>query len=252
MQRYFVNERPADGQPVKITGEDFHHLSRVMRMEIGSHVYVVFPDGEAATAEIEEFTNDYALASVVEWIHDKKELPVDVAIGSGLPKGDKLELVIQKGTELGASLFIPFHADRSIVKWDEKKAEKKKERWAKIAKEAAEQSHRNRIPDVSKPVNLEEMIEIGKGYSHKLFAYEEEAKQGEKKAFYQALTEVQPGEKLLIIFGPEGGLSAKEAEQLKSSGFIPCGLGPRILRTETAPLYVLSAISYHFELMRGQ
>ncbi|WP_203361702.1 16S rRNA (uracil(1498)-N(3))-methyltransferase [Bacillus sp. REN10] len=250
MQRYFVNEQLEDGKSIKIEGEDFHHLSRVMRMEVGDHVYAVFPNGETAEVEIEHLSNDYALAFLVEWIHDKKELPVDIAIASGLPKGDKFELVIQKGTELGANLFVPFHADRSIVKWDEKKGEKKTERWSKIAKEAAEQSHRNRVPKVMKPVNIDQLIEIGKDYPFKLYAYEEEAKQGEKQAFHQVLADMHLGDRLFIVFGPEGGISEKEAEKLRSHGYIPCGLGPRILRTETAPLYALSAISYHFELMR--
>ncbi|KAB7708724.1 16S rRNA (uracil(1498)-N(3))-methyltransferase [Bacillus aerolatus] len=250
MQRYFLNEKPDNGGKVTITGEDFHHLSRVMRLKAGDCVYAVFPDGESAVVEIEEISDDCALAFIVKWMHDEKELPVAVAIASGLPKGDKFELVIQKGTELGASRFIPFHADRSIVKWDEKKAAKKTERWSKIAKEAAEQSHRNRVPDVSIPVDFQQLIQIGQEYPFKLYAYEEESKQGEKAAFHHLLSEMKQGDALLIVFGPEGGISEKEAEQLRSSGFIACGLGPRILRTETAPLYALSAISYHFELMR--
>ncbi|TDW05032.1 16S rRNA (uracil1498-N3)-methyltransferase [Bacillus badius] len=250
VQRYFLNDKPDNDDRVTITGEDFYHLARVMRAKEGDRIAVVFPDGRSAEAEIKEVSADCALAFIVEWLHDEKELPVAVTIASGLPKGDKLELVIQKGTELGASKFVPFHADRSIVKWDEKKAAKKTERWAKIAKEAAEQSQRNRVPEVNVPVNFQELIRIGEQYPFKLYAFEEESKKGEKTAFHHLLSEMKPGDELLIVFGPEGGISEKEAEKLKSSGFVPCGLGPRILRTETAPLYALSAISYHFELMR--
>lgn len=250
VQRYFINDKPEENEKVAIAGEDFHHLSRVMRAKAGDRLCVVFSDGESAEVELEEISADHALAFIVKWLHDEKELPVAVTIASGLPKGDKLELVIQKGTELGASKFIPFHADRSIVKWDEKKAAKKTERWSKIAKEAAEQSHRNRVPDVHVPVDFQHLIQIGQEYPFKLYAFEEESKQGEKTAFHQLLTNMQQGDEMLIVFGPEGGISKKEAEELKRNGFIPCGLGPRILRTETAPLYALSAVSYHFELMR--
>ncbi|MEK4028759.1 MULTISPECIES: 16S rRNA (uracil(1498)-N(3))-methyltransferase [Bacillaceae] len=250
MQRYFLNDKPGNDKRVTIEGEDFYHLARVMRAKEGDCVSVVFPDGESAVVELEELSTDRALAFVVKWLHDEKELPVAITIASGLPKGDKLELVIQKGTELGASRFVPFHADRSIVKWDEKKAAKKTERWAKIAKEAAEQSQRNRVPEVNVPVDFQQLIRIGQEYSFKLYAFEEESKKGEKTAFHHLLSNMQQGDELLIVFGPEGGISEQEAEELKSNGFIPCGLGPRILRTETAPLYALSAISYHFELMR--
>ncbi|MFK2824416.1 16S rRNA (uracil(1498)-N(3))-methyltransferase [Bacillus sp. B190/17] len=250
MQRYFLKDQPKEDGKVTITGEDFHHLARVMRLKEGDRVYAVFPDGQSAEVEIEEISADCALAFIVKWMHDEKELPVAVTIASGLPKGDKFELVIQKGTELGASRFIPFHADRSIVKWDEKKSSKKTERWSKIAKEAAEQSHRNYMPDVRVPVSFQQLIQIGQDYPFKLYAFEEASKQGEKTALHHLLNQMKQGDELLIVFGPEGGISDKEAEQLRENGFIPCSLGPRILRTETAPLYALAAISYHFELMR--
>ncbi|KKB36419.1 16S rRNA (uracil(1498)-N(3))-methyltransferase [Bacillus thermotolerans] len=250
MQRYFLQQHPGSEGTVRIEGEDFHHLAHVMRLKEGDRVYAVFPDHISAEVEIEEIAKDYALAFVAEWVHDEKELPIAVTIASGLPKGDKFELIVQKGTELGASRFVPFHADRSIVKWDEKKAAKKAERWRKIAKEAAEQSHRTLVPEVDQPVSLQQLIEMSQAYRFKLYAFEEESKQGEKTAFHRMLSDMKQNDKLFIVFGPEGGITEKEAKKLSEEGFIPCGLGPRILRAETAPLYALSAISYHFELMR--
>lgn len=173
-----------------------------------------------------------------------------MTIASGLPKGDKLELIIQKGTELGAFSFLPFSAKRSIVKWDEKKAVKKVERWQKIAKEAAEQSHRRFIPNVHNPVNLSVLINLSQEFTYKLIAYEEVAKQGEGSVLAETLLQMKPGESLLVVFGPEGGLAVDEIEVLINNGFRACALGPRILRTETAPLYLLSALSYQFELLR--
>ncbi|WP_409251419.1 16S rRNA (uracil(1498)-N(3))-methyltransferase [Bacillus sp. SCS-153A] len=250
MQRYFIDQQFQEGVPVIIDGENFHHMVRVMRMTKGSLFYVVFPNAASAKAEIETISSDCLEARIVQWETDEKEMPVRITIASGLPKGDKLELIIQKGTELGAEGFVPFTADRSIVKWDEKKAKKKVERWEKIAKEAAEQSHRQHVPYVKSPVSLKELLTFATDYDHKIIAYEEDAKTGEQSNLAGILKGAKPGKRLLAVFGPEGGLTEKEVTVLKDHGFVSCGLGPRIMRAETAPLYVLSAASYQFELMR--
>jgi 16S rRNA (uracil1498-N3)-methyltransferase len=249
MQRYFASYSTEENC-FSITGEDCRHISRVMRMKENDQIICVSEEKHAALCEITKITDDEIIAGVIQWKNDSVELPIDVTIVSGLPKGDKLEWIIQKGTELGAVRFLPFTAARSIVKWDEKKAEKKVERWQKIAKEAAEQSHRNTIPEVMRPRNLQSLIEIGKEYNMKLIAFEEEAKVGEDQVLARTLKELNQGDSLLVVFGPEGGLTDEEVKLLEDNGFIACGLGPRILRTETAPLYLLSAVSYHFELMR--
>ncbi|MBW3113056.1 16S rRNA (uracil(1498)-N(3))-methyltransferase [Bacillus sp. MCCB 382] len=248
MQRYFINSLYRENDPIIITGDDYHHMVRVMRMKEEDEVFVVFKDQASAITRIETISSDAVELSIVQWETSTKELPIKVTIASGLPKGDKLELIFQKGTELGATRFIPFNADRSIVKWDDKKAKKKTERWEKIVKEAAEQSHRLLVPEVSAPVSLKQLIQ--EPFEYKLVAYEEDARAGEKGNLSKVLTSIEPGQSILVVFGPEGGLSEKEIELLRSEGFLTCGLGPRILRTETAPLYVLSAISYQLELMR--
>lgn len=120
VQRYFVPMESFTESSVTITGDDFHHIVRVMRMEAGDTVIVVQPGGQAAIAEIKTITDDAVLADVIEWTQEEKELPVRLSIASGLPKGDKLEYIVQKGTELGAFSFFPFQAARSVVKWDEK------------------------------------------------------------------------------------------------------------------------------------
>ncbi|MBN8191015.1 16S rRNA (uracil(1498)-N(3))-methyltransferase [Bacillus sp. NTK074B] len=248
MQRYFINSVYRDNDPIFITGDDYHHMVRVMRMKEEDEVFVVFKDQASAITRIATISSDAVELSVVQWETSTRELPIKVTIASGLPKGDKLELIFQKGTELGATRFIPFNADRSIVKWDDKKAKKKTERWEKIVKEAAEQSHRLLVPEVSAPVSLNRLIQ--EPFDYKLVAYEEDARAGEKGNLSKVLSSIGPRQSILVIFGPEGGLSEKEIELLRSEGFLTCGLGPRILRTETAPLYVLSAISYQLELMR--
>lgn len=247
MQRYFV-ENFRDNR-FYISQEDRHHILKVMRLKEGDDIICVH-DGKSALCSIAEITDDWIVAEVVKWDNDSVELPVQVAIASGLPKGDKLELVIQKGTELGASRFIPFTASRSVVKWDEKKAAKKVERWNKIAKEAAEQSHRQFLPAVDHPKSFKSLIEEGKDFNYKLIAFEEDAKAGESSVLHKTLSEMKKGQSLLFVFGPEGGLTIDEVALLKEHGFLSCGLGPRILRTETAPLYALSVLSYQTELMR--
>lgn len=247
MQRYFADEKD---NRFYFTEEDRHHILRVMRMRIGDEIICVNKSGKSAVCSIAEITDEQVVADVVQWNEGDPELPIRITIGSGLPKGDKLELIIQKGTELGAFQFIPFTAARSVVKWDEKKSLKKVDRWNKIAKEAAEQSHRSKVPEVLSPMSLKELIQYSKDYDYVLIAFEEEARTGESKILSQTLKQMQRDQSLLIVFGPEGGFSNEEVAQLKNEGFQACGLGPRILRTETAPLYVLSAVSYHFELLR--
>lgn len=248
MQRYFVNKSAINNRFV-IEGEDFHHIKKVMRMGIGDRIICVDPIGKTAICKIAEITDEHTAAEVVEWKEEISELPIRVTIASGLPKGDKLEWIIQKGTELGAYEFMPFTAARSVVKWDDKKAAKKLERWQKIAKEAAEQSHRSLCPDVLSPVDFKVLLQASKNYDYKLAAYEEESRSGELSRFSATLKRMKKGESLLLLFGPEGGLAESEIQQLMENQFDVCGLGPRILRTETAPLYTLAAISYHFELM---
>ncbi|MFS0780858.1 16S rRNA (uracil(1498)-N(3))-methyltransferase [Bacillus sp. 1P06AnD] len=249
MQRYFVPANQLSGQTVSIMGDDRHHIANVLRMTVNEQVLCTFDDERTALVEIEEITNEAIQGKVIKWIDEQKELPVHVTIVSGLPKGDKLEYIVQKGTELGARSFIPFITDRSIVKWDHKKAQKKTERLQKIAKEAAEQSHRTHVPSVEAPMALPQLLDAAADFDFLLVAYEEEAKQGEKSALHKSFEMMKPGASVIVVFGPEGGLTEKEVAALKNAGFTACGLGPRILRTETAPLYVLSAVSYHLELM---
>lgn len=249
MQRYFVKQRANDGRFL-INDEDRHHIVKVMRMQIGDKIICVDLDGKQAVCSLAEITDTSVVADVVQWIDGVSELPITITIASGLPKGDKLEWIIQKGTELGAHQFLPFSAARSVVKWDEKKAAKKVDRWQKIAKEAAEQSHRAILPDVMSAISFKDLLLKSNDFHYKLVAFEEESRNGETSIFADTLKKINKGDTLLIVFGPEGGLTDEEVRQLKDNEFAVCGLGPRILRTETAPLYALSAISYHFELMR--
>lgn len=249
MQRYFIDQVMEKDIPVQVSGADFHHMVRVMRMKAGDQVWLVDLNEKVAQAVIQEVLEDKVILAVSSFQEKTSEMPVEITVASGLPKGDKLDLVVQKGTELGATEFLLFQAERSVSKWDAKKVHKKIERLERIAKEAAEQSHRGRIPFLRYYSSLKALLESeGQSYDFVVCAYEESAKQGECSSLAQVFKDMPSGSRLLVIFGPEGGVSGQEVAELKGLEAIFAGLGPRILRTETAPLYLLSAASFYFEL----
>ncbi|MFC7748055.1 16S rRNA (uracil(1498)-N(3))-methyltransferase [Lentibacillus kimchii] len=247
MQRYFVPAENWNDNEIVITGDDAHHIIRVMRSKTGETIICSHPNGQAATSTITSITNNVVHAVVKEWLEGSAESPVEVTIAQGLPKNDKMETVLQKGTELGAASFIPVRSERTVVVWDDKKMDKKMRRFNKIVKEASEQSQRNKMPSIQPISDLKKLAEVNAGYHLKLFAYEEEAKKETQQLFSSYIKNVRPGERVLIVIGPEGGFSEKEADLLKQNAFYPVRLGPRILRTETAALYALASISYQFE-----
>ncbi|MFJ7735331.1 16S rRNA (uracil(1498)-N(3))-methyltransferase [Lysinibacillus sp. NPDC097287] len=245
MQRYFIETAIEEA---RITGEDARHIARVMRMKEGEEIVVV-AQNTAHICKITAFDGDDVLVQATESTIPSPELPINVTVACGLPKGDKLELITQKATELGMFALLPFEAERSIVKWDAKKGAKKQERLQKIAKEAAEQSHRTHIPEIYEPVSFKRLVQLLENYDAVFIADEEDAKAEKRTRFAEKLKNVydKKSKSVLIIFGPEGGISRKEADTFIQAGAQTMSLGPRILRAETAPLYALSAISYEFE-----
>lgn len=253
MQRYMISDSLLgfSTKNIRLENDFYHHMKNVMRFKPGIKLYITDPEGISCIAEIKGYTEN---AVELAWVADEeqdRELPVQITIASGLSKGDKLDWIIQKSTELGAGRIIPFDSQYTIVKWDAAKKKKKQQRFQRIATEAAEQSHRQNIPEITDTMDLQQLITFAEHISYKLVAYEEEAKSGEEGIFAQTLSRMKPGDHLLIVFGPEGGLHPDEVAAFRESGFLCCGLGPRIMRTETAPLYALAAVSYHFELMNG-
>ena len=245
MQRYFIDGKVPENRKVAITGDDAKHIAKVMRQGAGDQVIVVLEEKSfLATIQSAEFDIELQLD---EEVKADVEMPKKVTIACGLPKGDKLDLIVQKSTELGMHAMIPFEAERSIVKWDAGKGEKKRVRLQKIAKEAAEQSHRVKIPEIHTIHTFKQLIESAKSYEAVIVAYEEEARDSNGKRFAEILKSMYDKDSMLIIFGPEGGISESEVAKLKEAGALFTALGPRILRTETAPLYALSAMSYEFE-----
>ncbi|MEJ7540630.1 16S rRNA (uracil(1498)-N(3))-methyltransferase [Staphylococcus intermedius] len=249
MQRYFLNENADTAQRFFITdSNDIHHIKSVMRQAVGDELIINFLDEQTYRCKIIAIEAQQITIETVERLELQTELPVKITICSGLIKGDKYEWLLQKATELGATSFITTQMDRSVVKLNQQKASKKVERWQKIVKEAAEQSYRQVIPQVKFVSNLQEIYDMIGQYDCVLMAYEAAAKENERAMFKQQLRQLNHGAQVLLLFGPEGGFSDDEIalfENVANS----VGLGPRILRAETAPLYALSAISYEIELM---
>ena len=245
MQQYFIKGNPQS--PLVVTDKDTaKHMFSVMRLKEGDQVTLVFDDGVKRLARV--LDSSQQSLEILEELADNTELPVQVTIASGFPKGDKLEFITQKATELGASAIWGFPADWSVAKWDGKKLPKKSEKLEKIAQGAAEQSKRNRIPEVELFDKKADFLAQLAQFDSVIVAYEESAKEGESAALIRALSGLAAGAKILFIFGPEGGLSPDEIAAFGQAGAVSSGLGPRILRAETAPLYALTAVSVMLEL----
>ncbi|ANU23526.1 16S rRNA (uracil(1498)-N(3))-methyltransferase [Planococcus donghaensis] len=245
MQRYFIEGKMPGNQIVTITGDDAKHIAKVMRQTVGDKLIAVIEE-QAFQAKIVSTEVDVEI-KIGNKIESQVELPKQITIACGLPKGDKLDLITQKATELGMYALIPFSAERSIVKWDNAKSDKKVGRLQKIAKEAAEQSHRTHIPEIQNIHSFKQLLSKAESYDAVIVAYEEEARQGDRTRFAEIVKSLYDKDSVLFVFGPEGGISDAEVQSLKDFGAIFTSLGPRILRTETAPLYALSAISCEFE-----
>lgn len=246
MQRYFLENHIDANGLASIQGEDRKHIVQVMRMTEGERLIIV-SEGIATYAIIEDISTEAVTVKKVGEPLPSNEMPLDVTIVCGLAKGDKHELIVQKATELGVKEVVLFKADRSIVKWDDKKGFKKVERLEKIAKLAAEQCHRTVVPKIHAAQTIKQILALASEYDVCFIADEEDAKSDKPHRIAQALKNLHHGQKVLAVFGPEGGLSREEAQIFLEAGFSSIALGPRILRTETAPLYFLSALSYEFE-----
>lgn len=249
MQQYFV-QGPVSN-PYQVQDKDLlKHLFSVLRLQEGEQLIFVFDQGEKWRAKLTD--REAALFELEKLVAADKELPVQVTLACAYPKGDKLELVAQKATELGVHQIWGFPGQWSVVKWDAKKLAKRQEKLRKVVLGAAEQSKRDLLPQVELLANQTELLERMAQFDHVLVAYEEEAKAGERSRLAQVLRQLTAGQKVLVLVGPEGGISPQEISSYQEKGAQLVGLGPRILRAETAPFYLLSAISYELELSRNE
>lgn len=244
MQQFFADPSWIRDGKVYLRGSDVNHIKNVLRMRTGEDVRVSDGSGSVYLCCISAYEEGTAVLDILKELDSEAELPSQITLFQGLPKGDKMDWIVQKAVELGVYSIVPFSAKRSIVKLDEKKARKRQERWQAIAKGAAEQSGRSRIPEVQPVKSFAEALDAASGLDLVMIPYELE--EGMERTV-QVIENIMPGQSIGIFIGPEGGFEEEEVEQAKSTGAEPVSLGKRILRTETAGLTTLSILMYHLE-----
>lgn len=243
MFNFFANQ-PKNNNAYILDGENFNHLVNVLRIKIGENILVSF-DGKTDLCSVTKIEQSSAIVSVIEENYQDTGLPISITLMQGLPKSDKMELIIQKAVELGADAIIPVETERSIVKLIGNKKDNKITRWQAIAKSSAEQSKRNDIPTVSDAITFKQAIASAKDYDLVIMPYECENGTTSTKS---ALAKIKSGMKIAVIIGPEGGFSEKEVALAKENGALTVSLGKRILRTETASITALSMLMLYAEL----
>ncbi|MBO7196984.1 MAG: 16S rRNA (uracil(1498)-N(3))-methyltransferase [Clostridia bacterium] len=244
MARFFVNKENIDENKIVIDGADAHHIARSLRMAEGDEAVVCDGEGGEYRCTLTRIRDDECICEIVEQINTGTEPAVNITLCMAYPKGDKLEVVIQKAVELGASRIIPFESSRCIKRPKAEKAEKQSARLSRIAEEAAKQCGRARIPSVTQPMSFNQMLKEAVVADMALLCYENE----DGMTVKDLISGKDRPASVAIIVGSEGGFSPEEAEAAKEAGCKSVSLGNRILRCETAPSFVLSALSYEFEL----
>lgn len=244
MHHFFVTpDQVRDGR-IYIDGSDVNHIKNVLRMRIGETLKISDGNNKKYLCQIETMTSDEICVLIMEEQSQDTELPSRIVLFQGLPKGDKMELIVQKAVELGAYEIVPVATRRSVVKLDAKKASKKVERWNNIAESGAKQSGRNVIPKVTDVLSFKEAVLYAKKLDAVLIPYE--LAEGMSKT-REIISGIKPGQSIGVFIGPEGGFEAEEVAFAMHEGAAPVTLGKRILRTETAGLTTLSVLMYHLE-----
>lgn len=248
MQKYFVTPEQFTAEQVFITGTDVYHIITVMRLQQGAKIIVSDNNDREAIVELQDVDRTHVVGRIIEMRAFHGESAVQVTIAQSLPKGDKMEQIIQKCTELGAVQFIPFRSERTIVQYDAVKTVNRIKRWCKIAKEAAEQAQRSIIPTIDSVLMWQELLLQIPAYHRVLIAYEGEQEQMLRPLLQKIAAEQHEGSQLriMVMIGPEGGFTAQEVQMAVQVGVRCVCLGKRILRTETAGMMACACIMYQF------
>jgi 16S rRNA (uracil1498-N3)-methyltransferase len=244
MYQFFVEPAQVREHEIVIVGSDVNHIGNVLRMKPGECIRVSDNSGKSYFCHIREITPDSVLADIDEADVSGTELPSRIFLFQGLPKADKMELIIQKSVELGVSEVIPVAMKNCVVRLDEKKAASKTARWQAIAESAAKQSKRAVIPQVHAPLSWKEALNFAKTLDIMLVPYENERGMD---ATRELIGKIMPGQSVGILIGPEGGFSDAEIAETDSLGFSRISLGRRILRTETAGLATLAMLVFQLD-----
>ncbi len=251
MPRFFISNEQLEDNIITLTGDDAHHIARSLRMAVGETLVLCDEFANEYECTIVGFVGDSAVhAKINRCTASLAEPPVRITLFQALSKGDKLDTVIQKAVECGVSRIVPFESERCVVRVKEDAETRKTERRAKIAAEAAKQSGRGMLPTVSTTVSFDGMLREASESSLALFCYEGEGTQPLGRVLSEKLVPNSDGKygDVAIIVGSEGGFSPLEAQRAAECGLCPVGLGRRILRTETAPVFALSCVICHTEL----
>ena len=249
MPRFFVKTEQIQDETITILGEDVKHIKNVLRKDKGDKIEICNQEnGRTYNCQINNIEDNSIITEIIEQIEERED-NIKIDIYQGLPKADKMELIIQKSVELGANAIIPVAMKRCVVKIDSKDEDKKISRWQKIAESAAKQSGRNTIPEIRNIVNIDIISKLISEYDILIVAYENEKNNTIKKELLQLKEKLQKNGKLniAVVIGPEGGLEEKDVELLRQNGAKIVTLGNRILRTETVALNMLSVIRYELE-----
>lgn len=245
MYQFFVEPSQIQDKRVIITGSDVNHIKNVLRLKSGEEIAVRNGvDGKEYRCGIEEFAQEQVICSLRFVREEGVELPSKIYLFQGIPKADKMELIVQKAVELGVFEVIPVAVKRCVVKLDEKKAQAKVNRWQGIAEAAAKQCKRGIVPVVREPMTMREAAAYAREMDVKLIPYELAEDMARTKKIIEA---IRPGESVAVFIGPEGGFEESEVAEALAAGIEPITMGKRILRTETAGLTVLSWLMYHLE-----
>ena len=249
MPKFFVTQEQINGETIKIVGQDVNHIKNVLREKVGDELTICNSSKEQNyLCEIIGISEESIKCKIIKTLENNVESKIKVTIMQGLPKADKMELVIQKSVELGVYDIIPIEMKRCVVKLTDKDKPKKIQRWQKIAEVAAKQCGRDRIPKIETIINVKNICNLLEKYDIVLVAYENEKENTLKHELKKIKEKSEKQEiKIAIIIGPEGGIAPEEVDQLKKDGAKSITLGKRILRTETVALNVLSIIMYELE-----
>ena len=267
MQHFFTSPENIREKEIIITGDDVNHIKNVLRMKPGEEISVSNgEDMKEYRCEISSIEDDRVVCTLMFVKESGVELPVNVTLFQGLPKGDKMETIIQKCTELGIYSVVPVNTKRCVMKLDPKKEKSRIARWQGIAEAAAKQSQRGVIPEVKPVMSFKEAVNLASGFEAKSIPYEMAEGMNDTKNWIESVINsatdyisksadsstkpvTKPG--VAVFIGPEGGFTEEEVEYARNAGITPISLGKRILRTETAGMTVMSILMYELEIMHN-
>ena len=244
MQHFFVSPEQVREEKIYVEGSDVNHMKNVLRMKTGEELTIGDGDGWLYLCVVESYEEDMAVLKILEKKKDESELPSKIYLFQGLPKSDKMEMIIQKAVELGVYEVIPVSTARAVVKLDAKKEASKQKRWQTIAESAAKQSKRMVIPEIHSVMKFSEAVNYAEELDIRFIPYELAENMAHTKKLFE---QIEPGQSIGIFIGPEGGFTPEEIELAMNHQVQPITLGKRILRTETAGMTVLSILMFLLE-----